>query len=88
MKVPGISDRLSFQVVSAVQGLRQVDLFKPPGVAETLDWANALLAMDQGELDEGIVNDTLGVLLKYHDDVESVQGALAGELVRQAHAGE
>jgi MoxR-like ATPase len=85
MKVSGISDRLSFQIVSAVQGLRQVDLFKPPGVAETLDWANALLVMDQAELDESAVNDTLGVLLKYHDDVQSVQGTLARELVRQAH---
>jgi MoxR-like ATPase len=88
MKVPGISERLSFQIVSAVQRLRQVDLFKPPGVAETLDWAQALLALDQGELNEGAVNDTLGVLLKYHDDVRSVQGELARELVRVAHAGE
>jgi len=88
MKAAGISDRLSFQIVSAVQGLRQVDLFKPPGVAETLDWANALLAMDRAELNEAAVNETLGVLLKYHDDVQSVQGALARELVRQAHAGE
>jgi len=88
MKVPGISKRLSFQVVSAVQGLRQVDLFKPPGVAETLDWARAVLAMDQQELSEGVVNDTLGVLLKYHDDVQQVEGALARELVRQARVGE
>ncbi len=88
MKVPGISERLSNQIVSAVQGLRQVDLFKPPGVAETLDWARALLAMDQQELDEGAVNDTLGVLLKYRDDVQCVQGTLARELVRQTHAGE
>jgi len=88
MKVPGISDRLSFQIVSAVQGLRQVDLFKPPGVAETLDWANALLTMDQAELNEAAVDDTLGVLLKYHDDVQSVRGELARELVTQAHAGE
>jgi len=88
MKVPGISDRLSFQIVSAVQGLRQVDLFKAPGVAETLDWANALLAMDQAELNEAAVNDTLGVLLKYHDDIQSVRGDLARELVRQPHAGE
>jgi MoxR-like ATPase len=87
MKVPGISERLSYQIVSAVQGLRQVDLFKPPGVAETLDWARALLAMDQQELNEGAVNDTLGVLLKYHDDVQCVQGALTRELVRQTHAG-
>ncbi|GAB4541111.1 MAG: MoxR family ATPase [Anaerolineae bacterium] len=89
MKVPGIPDRLSYQIVAAVQRLREVDLFKPPGVAETLDWARALLAMDQQALTEDVVNDTLGVLLKYHDDVQSVQGALAGELVRQAaHAGD
>ncbi|MEJ2559164.1 MAG: MoxR family ATPase [Anaerolineae bacterium] len=88
MKVPGISERLSYQIVSAVQGLRQVDLFKPPGVAETLDWARALLAMDQQVLEEQVINDTLGVLLKYHDDVQSVQGTLARELTRQAHAGE
>jgi MoxR-like ATPase len=88
MKVPGLSEKLSYQIVSAVQGLRQADLFKPPGVAETLDWARALLAIDQAELDEQVINDTLGVLLKYHDDVQSVQGALARELVRQAHASE
>jgi MoxR-like ATPase len=88
MKVPGISERLSYQIVSAVQGLRQVDLFKPPGVAETLDWARALLAMDQQVLEEQVINDTLGVLLKYHDDVQCVQGALARELTRQAHADE
>ena len=86
MKVPGISDRLSYQIVSAVQQLRQVELFKAPGVAETLDWAQALMAMDQSDLDEAVVNDTLGVLLKYHDDVQRVQGSLARELVRQAHA--
>jgi MoxR-like ATPase len=88
MKVPGISEKLSYQIVSAVQGLRQVDLFKPPGVAETLDWARALLAMDQQVLEEQVINDTLGVLLKYHDDVQSVQGTLARELTRQAHADE
>jgi MoxR-like ATPase len=88
MKVPGISEKLSYQIISAVQGLRQVDLFKPPGVAETLDWARALLAMDQQVLEEQVINDTLGVLLKYHDDVQCVQGTLARELVRQAHADE
>jgi MoxR-like ATPase len=82
MKVPGIADKLSYQVVSAVQRLRQADLFKPPGVAETLDWARALLAMDRETLDEHTVNDTLGVLLKYHDDVQEVQGALARELAK------
>jgi MoxR-like ATPase len=88
MKVPDISERLSYQIVSAVQGLRQVDLFKPPGVAETLDWARALLAMDQQVLEEQVINDTLGVLLKYHDDVQSVQGTLARGLTRQADADE
>jgi MoxR-like ATPase len=88
MKVPGISKRLSYQVVSVVQDLRQVDLFKPPGVAETLDWARALLAVDQQELDEQAINDTLGVLLKYHDDVQRVHGALARDLVKQTHAGQ
>jgi MoxR-like ATPase len=87
LKVPDTPERLSAQIVSAVQGLRQADLFKPPGVAETLDWARALLAMDQAELDETSLDATLGVLLKYHDDVQSVQGALARELVRQAHGG-
>jgi MoxR-like ATPase len=86
MKVPGISKRLSYQVVSVVQDLRQVDLFKPPGVAETLDWARALLVVDQQELDEQAINDTLGVLLKYHDDVQRVHGAMARELVKQTHA--
>jgi MoxR-like ATPase len=86
MKVPGISKRLSYQVVSVVQDLRQVDLFKPPGVAETLDWARALLVVDQQELDEQAINDTLGVLLKYHDDVQRVHGAMARELVNQTHA--
>ncbi len=86
LKVPGISQRLSFQVVTAVQELRQHELFKPPGVAETLDWATALLAMDCNELDERVVNDTLGVLLKYQDDVQQVQGALVRALVRQSRA--
>jgi hypothetical protein len=69
-----------------VQALRQSDLFKPPGVAETLDWANALMAMECAELDEAAINDTLGVLLKYQDDVQRVHGALARDLVKQAHA--
>jgi MoxR-like ATPase len=83
LKVPGIPQQLSYQIVSAVQRLRQEDLFKPPGVAETLDWARALLAMDQQALDEQAVDDTLGVLLKYHDDVQHVHGRLARELVKR-----
>jgi MoxR-like ATPase len=86
LKVPGISRRLSYQIVSAVQALREAGLFKPPGVAETLDWATALLAMNRDELTEQTINDTLGVLLKYQDDVQRVQGELAHELARRAHA--
>jgi MoxR-like ATPase len=69
LKVPGISERLTLQVVTAVQELRQADLYKPPGVAETLDWASALLAMDQSAVHVQSIRDTLGVLLKYREDV-------------------
>ncbi|UCC89456.1 MAG: MoxR family ATPase [Anaerolineales bacterium] len=86
LKVPGISNRLSRQVVFAVQALRHMDLFKAPGVAETLDWAHALLAMDEQELNEQAINDTLGVLLKYQDDVQRVQGGLVHELIQQPYA--
>jgi len=84
MKVPGISERLALQVVHAVQQLRLAELYKPPGVAETLDWASALIAMNTRTLDEGAINDTLGVLLKYQDDVERVHGPLAHDLAKQA----
>jgi len=86
MKVPGISERLSLQVVYAVQQLRQAELYKPPGIAETLDWASALIAMNTHTLDEGAINDTLGVLLKYQDDVQRLHGPLAQDLARQAQA--
>ena len=86
LKVPDISDHLSRQVVAAVQELRQADLFKPPGVAETLDWASALLTLETNTLDENIINDTLGVLLKYQDDVQLVHNNLLLELAERAHA--
>lgn len=73
MKVPGIPERLSQQIVSAVQKLREAELFKPPGIAETLDWGRALQAMDQYELDEETIESTLGVVLKYQDDVQRVK---------------
>ena len=82
MKVPGVTDRLTFQVTSAVQMLRQADLFKPPGVAETLDWATALVAMGQSQLDEATVNDTLGVLLKYQEDMLCVRDTLVADLAK------
>ena len=86
LKTPGIAAQLASQVTRVAQALRQADLFKAPGVAETLDWANALLAMDRADLDEATINDTLGVLLKYQDDVQRVQGALARDLAKRARA--
>lgn len=85
-RVPDMPAALSAQVVGFVQKLRQLDLFKMPGVAETLDWGNALLALDQVTLDPETVGSTLGVLLKYQDDVAKVAGdkarALVAEVVR------
>ena len=78
-KVPAAPGQLARQVVAFVQELRQAELYKLPGVAETLDWINALVALDQEELEEEVVNETLGVLLKYRDDIQKVQG----ESVRQ-----
>ncbi|SHK56585.1 AAA family ATPase [Rhodothermus profundi] len=72
-RVPGLVEQLARQVVAFVQALRQEDLYKPPGVAETLDWAEALVALNRSELDEAAVAETLGALLKYRDDVELVQ---------------
>ena len=86
MKVPGVSRRLSRQVTAVTQMLRQAELFKPPGVAETLDWAAALIVMGRDELDEATVVDTLGVLLKHQDDVQRVQDSLLSNLMEQARA--
>ncbi len=73
-KVPGIAKKLSEQVVAFVQALRKEDLFKSPGVAETLDWAGALTELDVIALDPATVSDTLGVLLKYQDDIARLDG--------------
>ena len=80
-KVPGISKALSEQVVHFVQALRKQDLFKSPGVAETLDWAGALAELDVATLDPTTVSDTLGVLLKYQDDIARIEGTKAKELL-------
>src|SRR4030081_2324448 len=82
-KVPGISAALSAQVVHFVQSLRKQDLFKAPGVAETLDWAAALAELDVVALDPATVTDTLGVLLKYQDDIARIEGAKAKELLEE-----
>ena len=73
-KVPGIAKKLSEQVVAFVQALRKEDLFKSPGVAETLDWAGALTELDVVALDPATVSDTLGALLKYQDDITRLDG--------------
>jgi MoxR-like ATPase len=85
-KVPGIGKRLSQEVVHFVQALRKQDLFKAPGVAETLDWASALTELDAVALDPATVSDTLGVLLKYQDDIARMEGGAAKELIEQVRA--
>jgi len=85
-KVPGIAKRLSEEVVHFVQALRREDLFKAPGVAETLDWASALTELDAVALDPATVSDTLGVLLKYQDDIARIEGSKARELVEGLRA--
>lgn len=86
-KAPGLPDRLSQEVVAFVQRLRSTDLFKLPGVAETIDWAGALQYLDQTELSVEAVDETLGVLLKYQDDIAKVRGAEAARLLAEAKAG-
>lgn len=76
-KVPGVTEELARQIVSFVQDLRKQDLYKLPGIAETLDWAQTLLALKREALDEATIKDTLGVLLKYQDDVQKVGGQLS-----------
>ncbi len=83
-KVPEASDLLRRQVVSFVQELRDIDLYKVPGIAETLDWTRALASLGQTELDEQLVEDTLGVILKNQEDVSRLRGPVARELVERA----
>jgi MoxR-like ATPase len=85
-KVPGIGAALSREIVHFVQALRKQDLFKAPGVAETLDWATALAELDVVALDPATVTDTLGVLLKYQDDIARIEGAKAKELLEELRA--
>ena len=87
VKVPQAAERLAREVVGFVQRLRKRDLFKVPGVAETLDWTRALIAMDRAALDLATVDATLGVVLKYQDDIARVRGAEAEAILRDA-AGE
>jgi len=74
-KVPQASENLAKEVVAYVQKLRQQDLFKNPGVAETLDWASALIELDKVAIDPQGVSDTIGVLLKYQDDIAQISSS-------------
>jgi MoxR-like ATPase len=73
-RIPQASAQLSRQITAFIQELRHADLYKIPGIAETIDWTTALVALDQKALDPIIVEETLGVILKYQDDVEKIQG--------------
>jgi MoxR-like ATPase len=83
-RVPGIGAKLSQQVVGFVQALREQDLFKVPGVAETIDWATALTELDARALTPQVVGDTLGALLKYQDDIARMQGPALDKVIKEA----
>ena len=86
-KLPEASKKLSSQVTMFVQELRRMELYKVPGIAETLDWTRALLALDKEALDESVVEDTLGALLKYRDDIDKVRGERAKAILERVAAG-
>jgi len=83
LKAPGVGERLTSQVVAFVHELRETDLFKRPGIAESIDWAKSLHTLDQLELDQENVESTLGVLLKYQDDVARIQGTEVAEILNR-----
>ena len=83
VRAPGTPEALSREVVAFVQGLRRMDLFKVPGVAETIDWAQALTQLDVLALSPDVVNDTLGSLLKYQDDIARIRGSEAANVIEQ-----
>jgi len=86
-RAPEVSEALSQQVVAFVQALRTEDLFKKPGVAETIDWAKCLLALDAIELSPEVIADTLGAILKYQDDIQRIQGSEAKRILDEVRAG-
>ena len=83
LRVPGAGAELARQIVAFVQRLRQIDLYKLPGIAETIEWTRALMALDKAVLDPEIVRHTLGVLLKYQDDIARLQGGEAARLLEE-----
>jgi MoxR-like ATPase len=87
LRVPGVPERLAAEAATFVRGLRALDLAKPPGVAETIDWAQALAALGREELDAEVVESTLGSVLKYREDFEAVRDGVLLALVAEARAG-
>jgi len=86
VRVPGVPERLAAQAAAFVSGLRTLDLAKPPGVAESIDWVRALVALGRQELDAAVVEETLGSVLKYHEDLLAVRDTTLQELVEAARA--
>jgi MoxR-like ATPase len=82
LKAPGAPEALAREVVAFVQALRETDLFKVPGIAETIDWADALTQLDKIALDPETIDSTLGVLLKYQDDIAKIQGSKAAKILK------
>jgi MoxR-like ATPase len=85
-KVPKASAQLAQQVTRFIQELRRIDLYKVPGVAETLDWTAALVALDQKALEQSVVEETLGLILKYQDDIQNVRGENVQAILGQVRA--
>ena len=85
-RVPGVGRELARQIVGFVQKLREIDLYKLPGIAETIEWARALMELDALVLDPQVIQDTLGVLLKYQDDIARMQGSDAARLLEEIRA--
>jgi MoxR-like ATPase len=86
LRVPGVAQQLAREAAAFVRGLRGLDLAKPPGVAETIDWAHALAALGREEIDAEVVEQTLGSVLKYREDIETVRDETLASLVEQARA--
>ena len=86
VKAPNASSELARQIVGFVQNLRNEDLYKVPGVAETIDWAHALVQIDVIDLAPAVIDDTLGVLLKYQDDIEKIRGHEASRILEKVHS--
>ena len=81
--LPSMASQLSDELVGFVQKLREEDLFKQPGIAETLDWADALVQLDKVALDRELIDDTLGALLKYQDDIAQIRGSEASRILEE-----